>query len=167
MLSPFYDWASRHGVTYEALGELFNMLGVVTLPERDAHPDDDTLEGWVQSKVKLNAAKGGTMTLFRNNVGALQDKRGVPVRYGLMNESKKMNEEFKSGDLIGIRRVLITPEMVGTVIGQFLSVECKKPGWVYSGEGRETAQMNWASAVNARGGLAIFICNPDNISNYF
>ena len=167
MLAPFYDWAARHGVSYEALGELLNVLGVVNLPCATTEPDTDKSEAWVQSMVKLNAAKGHTLTLWRNNVGALQDKRGVPVRYGLMNDSKRMNEKFKSGDLIGIRRVLITQAMVGQVIGQFVSIEVKEPGWVYTGEGRETAQLNWANAVNARGGFAIFLCNPDNISNYF
>lgn len=167
MLSPIYDWAARHSVSYEALGELLNTLGVINIPSAATEPDSDKSEAWVQSMIKLNAAKGDTLTLFRNNVGALQDKRGIPVRYGLMNESKRMNEKFKSGDLIGIRRVLITQAMVGQVIGQFVSIEVKEPGWTYTGEGRETAQLAWANVVNARGGLAIFLCNPDNISNYF
>ena len=167
MLNPYYQWAARWGIPPQALGELFGLLGVVTIPSTDKEPETDKSEAWVQSMIKLNAAKGDTLTLFRNNVGALQDSRGVPVRYGLMNDSKSVNEEYKSGDLIGIRRVLITQQMVGQVIGQFCSIEVKEPGWQYTGAGRETAQLNWANVVNARGGLAIFLCNPDNISNYF
>lgn len=167
MLNPYYTWAARWGIPPQALGELFAELGVVTLPDATKEPDVNKSEAWVQSMIKLNAAKGDTLTLWRNNVGALQDERGVPVRYGLMNESKRVNSQYKSGDLVGIRRVLITQQMVGHVIGQFCSIEVKEPGWQYTGQGRETAQMNWANAVNARGGIAIFLCNPDNISNYF
>jgi hypothetical protein len=90
-------------------------------------------------------------------VGALLDARGVPVRYGLANESKTMNEVFKSGDLIGIRPVTIAQAMVGTVIGQFVSAEVKTSGWKYTGSGREKAQRNWIDLVRSLGGEASFV----------
>ena len=44
----------------------------------------------VQAAVRLEAARMGIL-LFRNNVGALIDVRGIPVRYGLANESTQIN----------------------------------------------------------------------------
>ena len=78
------------------------------------------------------------------------------IRYGLANESAEQNKAIKSADLIGIRPVLIEPRHVGHTIGQFVSREVKKGGWVYTGKGRETAQMNWVRAIVSRGGDACF-----------
>ena len=113
-------------------------------------------EATVQASVKLAASKAG-WRLWRNNVGVLLDSRGVPVRYGLANESKQVNSMVKSGDLIGIRPVLITPEMVGQTIGQFVSIECKREGWKPSAtDGHEQAQARWAEIVLLHGGYAKF-----------
>ena len=68
--------------------------------------------------------------LFRNNVGQLLDKRGVPVRYGLGNTSAEVNARWKSPDYFGWRPVLITPDMVGDVIAQATGKEFKHEGWV-------------------------------------
>jgi hypothetical protein len=78
------------------------------------------------------------------------------VRYGLANDSAKVNAQVKSGDLIGLYRLTVTPDMVGQVIGQFWSLECKRPGWRYAGTPREVAQANWAALVVANGGRASF-----------
>ena len=101
------------------------------------------------------AAMGWLM--WRNNVGACQDDHGNFIRYGLANESKQMNKKIKSSDLIGIRPVVITQEMVGTTIGQFVALEVKKPGWVYKGTAREVAQWEFIKLVNNNGGHASFI----------
>ena len=84
--------------------------------------------------------------LFRNNVGVLIDKRGVPVRFGLA---------VGSGDLIGWRKVVITQEMVGTIIAQFSSLEIKNK------KGRTTKeQIAWRNIVISAGGDArILICD--------
>jgi hypothetical protein len=119
-------------------------------------------EAWAQSAVRLEGAQKGCM-LFRNNVGALADDRGRWVRYGLANDSKKLNEEVKSGDLIGWRRVTITPPMVGCVIAQFVSRECKRPGWSYGGDDHERAQLKWAHLVLADGGDAGFATGPGTL----
>ena len=113
-------------------------------------------EATVQAAVRLAASKAG-WRLWRNNVGTLLDSRGVPVRFGLANDSKNVNAMIKSGDLIGIRPVLITPEMVGTVIGQFVSIECKRGGWRPSAtDEHERAQARWAEIVLLHGGYAKF-----------
>ena len=113
-------------------------------------------EASVQSLVRLEAAKRG-WKVFRNNVGVLLDLKGRPVRFGLCNDSKQVNENYKSGDLIGIKQVLITPDMVGTVIGQFVSIECKHEGWKPSATDKnEQAQHNWAQLVRDAGGYATF-----------
>ena len=105
--------------------------------------------------VRLEAARLGIL-LWRNNVGAglLQD--GSFIRWGLANDSTQMNRQIKSADLIGIRPLLITPAHVGHTIGQFVSRECKRPGWKWSGNERELAQLEWAKLVNGAGGDAAF-----------
>jgi len=90
--------------------------------------------------------------LFRNNVGVLKDERGVPVRYGIANDSPAMNKRIKSSDLIGIRPVVIAPDMVGSTIGQFVAREVKKAGWKYKGTEHEKAQLAFGTLVIALGG---------------
>ncbi len=108
----------------------------------------------VKKVILLKASKLG-WRLWRNNVGVLKDERGVPIRFGLANTSKAVNGELKSGDLIGIRPVLITPDMVGKVIGQFVSRECKESHWKYNPrDTRDVAQGRWAALVNSLGGDA-------------
>lgn len=114
------------------------------------------IETDIQAEVRLAASKLG-WRVWRNNVGVLMDKRGVPVRYGLANDTKQMNKEIKSADLIGVRPLLILPEHVGHTLGQFVSLECKRPGWKpRANDEHEQAQQRWASLVNGLGGYAIF-----------
>lgn len=144
-------WAARWGVPYAALAELYTLMGTHDAP--GANPGMS--EAGVQSRVRLAATKAGHM-LWRNNVGALLDVRGVPVRYGLANDNKTINDRIKSGDLIGIHRLLIEPQHVGHVVGQFWSVECKEGSWTYRGDKHEQAQLAWANLVIANGGRAQF-----------
>lgn len=67
--------------------------------------------------------------LYRNNSGALLDKRGIPVRFGLGNVSKEVNAVWKSPDYFGWRPRLITPDMVGDVIAQAAGIDFKHEGW--------------------------------------
>lgn len=156
------EWAKAWGVSPEAIKDLRQRVAIdATAAAISSASSDDpkSSETYVQSGVRLEAPKKG-FTLWRNNVGALRDDRGVPLRYGLCNDSKKMNKHFKSGDLIGIRKVLITPAHVGTTIGQFASIECKRQDWTYSNSAREQAQMRWATLINSLGGWAQFIADP-------
>lgn len=158
MNSNVIQWAIRNRVSNDALAELRGMFGLEDSTVMSTLPSG-TSEAAVQSLVRLEAARKG-LKLWRNNVGALLDSRGVPVRYGLANDSANLNKVVKSGDLIGWRPVLITPAHVGSTIAQFVSRECKRPGWTYGGDEHEQAQLKWAAAVVADGGDAAF-CNEE------
>ena len=121
-------------------------------------------ETGVQSHVLVSSAKAG-FQLFRNNVGVLKDQTGRPVRYGLANDSHEINEKWKSGDLVGWRTMVVTPEMVGLPLAVFVSRECKPEGWRYAATERELAQLRWAELVNAAGGDACFVASPDGFVN--
>lgn len=155
---PLMAWAARNQISGQAMAELLRIMGAGG--DTPAPVEGGTKEGYVQSVVRLEAPTHGVW-LSRNNVGALQDKNGRPVRFGLANESKAQNERVKSGDLIGIRAVSIRPEMVGSVIGQFVSRECKHADWK-PGEDpkRETAQFAWASLITKYGGDAKIVTGP-------
>lgn len=92
--------------------------------------------------------------LWRNNRGSFQDVTGRWVRYGLANDSKKLDEVFKSSDLIGITPVTIGVEHVGMKLGVFTAVEVKAPG-ARTDPGRLEAQMNFLRLVTKLGGLGI------------
>lgn len=142
-------WALRHGITEAALTDLAAVLGV------GATSAPGGSESRVQSEIRL-AAPSYDMRLFRNNVGVLKNEAGTPVRYGLANDSKALNKRLKSGDLIGWRRRVIAPADVGATIAQFVSIECKAPGWQYRGDEHEQAQQRWAALVAGEGGYARF-----------
>lgn len=145
------QWAKKYGVSNAALEELRAAFGCVPVVVNQANDS----EARIQAEVRLEAAKKG-VKLWRNNVGVLTDARGVPVRYGLANDSSRLNQACKSGDLIGWRPVLVTPTHVGATIAQFVSRECKRAGWKYKGDDHERAQLKWAEAVVADGGDACF-----------
>lgn len=109
----------------------------------------------VQKQERLKAARRGAW-LLRNNSGAGKLASGNHVRFGLGNDSPAFNRVMKSADLIGIEPVVITPDMVGQTIGRFFAVECKAPGWKYSGDERETAQKKFLDKVNELGGRGVF-----------
>jgi hypothetical protein len=147
------SWAVAWGVPYAALADLRERLrlnGGDYMPEKGGES-----EAAVQAVVRLEASRKGVY-LWRNNVGALTDERGVPVRYGLANTTAAENKVLKSGDLIGVRPVLIGPQHVGQTIGQFVSREVKEKGWRYSATPREVAQLAWAQLILSVGGDASF-----------
>jgi hypothetical protein len=144
------EWTAKHP---QALADLLSMVGATT--PAGVPGDSRTTEAFAQSVVRLEAPRYGVW-LTRNNVGVLKDVTGRPVRYGLANESPAQNRVIKSGDLIGWRSVMITREHVGQCMAQFVSRECKRPGWRWSGDEHETAQLAWAALVNAAGGDARF-----------
>lgn len=101
--------------------------------------------------------------LWRNNVGAFKNDKGRVVRYGLLNDSSALNSQVKSSDLIGITPRRITPLMIGSTVGVFTAVECKRPQWRFTGTGREAAQSRFLHFVQSLGGVAYFT----NGSEYF
>lgn len=123
------------------------------------------LESDAQKLIQLEASKLGSR-LWRNNSGATficEQARDCPhaaarpIRFGLGNESAKLNKLIKSSDLIGITPVVITSLMVGQTVGIFTAVEVKRPGWRYSGRGRELAQKKFLDLVKSLGGIAKFM----------
>lgn len=125
-------------------------------------------ESPVQTRLRLHLARLGWL-MFRNNRGA--GKISLPgglsrfIRWGLANDSKKLGDAIKSGDLVGGRPVLITQEMVGKVILQFASVECKKEGWRPDGSLEYCAQVQWAKLLQDHGGFAIITNNAAEIDH--
>lgn len=142
------EWALKWNIAPDALKELAHTC-MHFGDEENTKP-----EAAVQREVRLEAARLDKL-LFRNNRGAGKMESGNFVRYGLANDSKKLGDAVKSADLIGIEKVVITPEMVGHFIGRFLSVEVKSGNWRYTGTPEEVAQVSWATTINAYGGRAI------------
>lgn len=155
MTNLLQEWAALWGVPQEALDDLADRSVVACSPDNLATMRSSA-ESYVQSMVRLAGPVAGYV-LWRNNVGALMDKTGRPVRYGLANDSKQLNETIKSADLIGWQSVTITADMVGQRIARFVSIECKEVGWGYNpNDEHEKAQKRWADMVTAAGGVACF-----------
>lgn len=145
-------WAEKWNVPKEAIKDLREAWGDRSNPDTDF---PGYSEAGVLSRVRLEASQKG-YRLWRNNVGATYTDKGHFLRYGLANDSSKMNRQIKSADLIGIRPVIIRPDMVGWTIGQFVSREIKTPGWRYKATDREQAQLRWAELIMSLGGDAAF-----------
>lgn len=147
------QWAIKWAVPYEALEDLRRQMGAVDDPMLTPTPGQS--EAAVQVAVRMEAAAKGAR-LMRNNSGAMYDKQGRFVRFGLANESEKMNKKIKSSDLIGITPVVVTPQHVGTTLGVFTAREIKRGDWVYSGTPAEEAQLRFMELVVSLGGDACF-----------
>lgn len=160
-MTTLHQWAVRHHVSPAALHDLQRTLGMLEAPHMP-EAMAGTSEAAVSNRLRLAASRAGGR-LWRNNVGALVDERGVPLRYGLANDSAALNRVMKSADLVGLYPLRITPEHVGSVVGQFWSVEAKHQGWSYTGRGREAAQAAWAQLVVSLGGRACFATDEGQI----
>lgn len=166
-MSIIRAWAAQNGVSMSAVVALEDHLGIgpcVALyssmePAPGAVPGSEARQ---QDLVRLEAAKKG-VRLFRNNVGALPDKGGRYVRYGLANDSQALNDVLKSPDLVGWRKVTITADMVGTVIAQTVLREMKEDGWSYSGDAHERAQLAFLELAAADGADAKFATGPGTL----
>lgn len=124
-------------------------------------PEAPHSESNVQSRTRLRVVPW-RWRLWRNNRGAGKLASGNHVRFGLANDSKILGDQLKSGDLIGWRPVVITADMVGKTIAQFVSLECKPESWTPSlTDEHEIAQRRWANLINQEGGYAAFISDPE------
>jgi hypothetical protein len=163
-MTDYELWAARHP---QAAAELHQLMGAIPWPANDQ--TEGKSEAHSQQRVRLNVAKQGAMS-WRNNVGATPAKilttcpkcglrheiKQSPTRYGLANDSQKLNAVMKSSDLILAIPRLITQPMVGMTIAQFGAVECKRPGWKYRGDEHELGQLAWLELVAKLGGFATF-----------
>lgn len=93
----------------------------------------------IQQRIRLACGRG-PVRLWRNNTGALVDQQGRFVRFGLCKGSS---------DLIGLRSLEITPEMVGQRLAQFVALEVKTASGVVSPE-----QRAFLRVVQELGGVA-------------
>lgn len=148
------SWAARWGLPPAAVDDLRATLLAVEPPAPAMVGTGG--EAAVQVAHRLRCSQRGER-VWRNNVGAGKLDNGSFVRWGLANDSQAVNSRVKSADLIGIRPVVITPDHVGQTIGQFVSYECKRPGWAYTGTDREKAQLEWLEIVIGLGGHASFV----------
>lgn len=151
-MASLSDWCARWGVSPAALQDLQQTLIADSQPNTIKR---DTPEQVAQAETRCEAAELGCV-LWRNNNGVARDENGNWIRFGLANDSKQMNAKTKSSDLIGIKPVTITQEMVGTIIGQFLCREVKRGGWKWRGTKRELAQAHYLELVVSMGGDAGF-----------
>lgn len=150
------EWAQSHPAAAKDLEAVLVPASYASTTEEAGHS-----EAWSQQQVRLKVAKAGAMS-WRNNVGATPAKckacgaSQTPIRYGLANDSAKLNKQIKSSDLILAIPRLIRPQDVGTTIAQFGAVECKRPGWVFTGKGQEPGQAAWLTLIKKLGGYATF-----------
>jgi len=150
MQNDLYQWAHRHGVSAQAQVELMDMLD----PSRQTMiTGGGSSEASVQASCRV-AAPRYQSSLWRNNTGAVTTDDGRHVRFGLGNDSTKLNKIWKTSDLIGITPVRAT--RIGQVFGVFTAVECKTPGWSSPKNDRERAQGAFHNTVRSMGGIALF-----------
>lgn len=151
-MNTYSEWAERYPEAAAALTPV--------LYTEVTHRNGGS-EARAQQDVRTSVARAGAMA-WRNNVGATPAKcpdcgaRQRVVRYGLANDSARLNERIKSSDLILAIPRLIQPHHVGTTIAQFGSVEVKRPGWKFTGKGRESGQAAWLALIAKLGGYATF-----------
>lgn len=98
-------------------------------------------EAEIQSQILKTLGSDPSIRLFRNHVGRVQDSKGRWHSFGLA---------VGSADLIGFQTVEITPEMVGTKLAVFVSIECKSATGAVRPE-----QEAWARTVRNKGGRAV------------
>lgn len=149
-----HQWAMRHGIAPEALRELTAIMCEVPTDPKLVLPG--TSEAAISNMVRVEASDKGAW-LLRNQVGACMDDRGRQIRFGLANDSKQMNQQIKSCDLIGIKPVLITPDHVGSLIGQFMGREVKKADWKFNpNDERAVAQLRFMNRAWSLGADVAF-----------
>ena len=127
-------------------------------------------ESNIQQLVRLAASKLKGVRLFRNNVAlawvgdATQIKATMTVTLPpgsvVIRNARPLHAGLQkgSGDLIGWQSITITPDMVGTVIAKFVSVEVKT-----TKGGEREDQVIWKNVVNQHGGAAIVARDPADL----
>ena len=108
----------------------------------------------LQQRIRLALGTLSNLRIFRNNTGSLPDPRtGRPIQFGLARGS---------ADLIGWRTITVTPDMVGSQVAVFTSLEVKTP------TGRLTPeQRNWLEAVQRAGGIAAVVRSVQDATHLF
>lgn len=160
------EWADRFNIGPDALFSLYQIL-TIPLGSAAVGEYEKNSETYVQNVLRVLASSREHAYLWRNNVGATQTPDGRMIRYGLCNESKKLNQRFKSSDLIGGTPVTVTADMVGKRVMIFTAVEVKKADWKPGSDTqRERGQLRFINAVRAAGGFGFF-CRDSAVYSRF
>lgn len=155
----FEEWAAKWNVPSAALQDLRSLYVPPPVTARG------TSEAATQARLRVEAPKIGGM-LLRNNNGAYESSPDVWTRFGLGNDSKKLNDVWKSSDLIGITSMTIQAHHVGKTIGVFTAVEVKHPGWTKPENDRDRAQEAFLVSVCQHGGLGMFVSHESQYHGY-
>lgn len=153
-MTVLFDWAREEGIPFDAIRRLQMRLGTVDLEPVRGEPGRS--EASVSAATQVRASQSGGV-LWRNNVGGAYLQDGTFLRYGLANDSARMNARIKSSDLVGIRPQRIEAHHVGSVLGVFWCREVKKRDWQFKGDAHELAQLKFLELVLSMGGDAAFI----------
>lgn len=122
-------------------------------------------EAGVQTHTRLRLAQLGALA-YRNNVGACTDDSGRVIRYGLGNDSKQLNDQIKSSDIVGAMPIVIQPHHVGRTMAIFTAVECKHPDWhLTPGDKRAQAQLRFIELIRGVGGIAGFVTDASQVDH--
>ena len=157
------DWQARwgHHIPAQALAELKAILSPA-MPL--TAPTSRHSEAAGAAQIRLAAGRAGA-PLWRNNRGGAYDETGRFIRYGLGNESVKLNDTWKSSDYIGMLPVVVQPSHVGRTFGVFLAVETKPTPWrLTPGDKRGQAQAAFIQSVRGFGGVGGFCCTADDFA---
>jgi len=121
-------------------------------------------------KIMLELGKNPAIRIFRNNSGKcwigkskmFNQPTTVKVQAGdvLVQQARFFEAGLCPGssDLIGLKAIKITSEMVGTEIACFVAIEVKLP----SGRVQEN-QTNFLGMVNKLGGKGLIVRDENNI----
>lgn len=152
MTAPVYlqQWAMHHGIPAYAYAELLQMFNLWPTHSQTILPELRN-EAEVSVAVRVECSRRG-WRVWRNNVGAGTMSDGSFLRFGLANDSQRLNEALKSSDLIG-----------WTDTGRFVALECKTPGWRYTDTPRERAQLAWLQLVARSGGIGKFVTGVQDL----
>lgn len=186
MKSEIEQWAVRHRISQAALRELYGILAP-PLPNFGTARNERVEQNKIRAAAPLAGASlwrnNSGVARERHGPGRCPDcgsllpaashavtcpgcrkriLRGEAtryVRYGLGNDSKKINDRFKSSDLVGITPVIIRPEHVGRTFGIFTGIEVKVGP---TDAARLAAQRNFLNHIRITGGIACFASGPND-----
>ena len=166
MKDNLQDWMARNSIYGQPANELLAILDPMYGVTLEDGPDNS--EAAVQARCRVIAPmRGGA--LWRNNNGANEileaDGSARFIRFGLGNNSAKLNKRWKSSDLIGITQRRAS--YVGEMFGVFTAIEVKSPGWKGVKTERETAQAAFQTTVKSKGGIARFVQSATDYESLF
>jgi hypothetical protein len=108
-------------------------------------PIANPLETPILHDIRVALGSEPDLVLWRNNTGALPDKRGIPVKFGLCEGS---------ADLIGVLRIDLENIVTDREFtGRFIALEVKRP-IDRTGARRKEMQRLFRELVRRMGGFA-------------